>query len=277
MNGEAYIRLSLFFGVLVAMAIWETRMPRRKRMVPRGRRWFANLGIVALNTVLVRILLPTTVVALAVYARANGWGLLNLRPLSLWMTVPLTVIVLDFVIYLQHVMFHAVPLFWRFHRMHHVDLDFDCTTGNRFHPIEIFISMVIKLSAVAALGAPPVGVLIFEILLNGCATFNHSNVFVPLHVDRMLRWFVVTPDMHRVHHSVEEAETNSNFGFSLPWWDRLCGTYCAQPRKGHDGMTVGLNSFRDPEQCHSLPRMLLLPFQGRMSAYVINRRTWRKV
>jgi sterol desaturase/sphingolipid hydroxylase (fatty acid hydroxylase superfamily) len=269
MNTETGIRLSIFFGMLAVMALWEVLAPRRSRAVSRRRRWPSNLGIVVLNTVLVRVLLPTTAVGLAVFAQANGWGLLNLRPLSLWITVPLTVIVMDCVVYFQHVMFHAVPLFWRFHRMHHLDLDFDFTTGNRFHPGEIFLSMLIKLTVIAALGTPPLGVLIFEILLNGCAIFNHSNAFLPLRLDRVLRCFVVTPDMHRVHHSVEYDETNSNFGFNLPWWDRLFGTYRAQPRKGHREMVIGLQTIRDPVKCLSLPRMLLVPFTDHVSAYTI--------
>ncbi len=265
MSHEALIRLSVFFGMLAVMALWEVLAPRRKRTFSRKQRWPANLGIVALNTFLVRVLLPTTGLGLAAFAQARGWGLFNLRLASLWITVPLTILVMDFVIYLQHVLFHAVPLFWRFHRVHHTDPEFDFTTGNRFHPIEIFISMGIKFAVIAALGAPPAGVLVFEILLNACATFNHANAFLPLRVDRVLRWLVVTPDMHRVHHSIEKDETNSNFGFNLPWWDRLFGTYRAHPRKGHLDMTIGLETPRDPEQCLSLPRMLRFPFQPELS------------
>jgi len=261
MNSEALIRLVIFLCMVTAMAVWETKSPRRDRIIPRRKRWPANLGIVFLNTVLVRILLPTTGIGLAALAQSRGWGLFSLGDFPLWVAVPLTILVMDFVIYLQHVLFHAVPLFWRFHRVHHTDPEFDFTTGNRFHPIEIFISMGIKFSVVVALGAPPVGVLIFEVLLNATATFNHANAFLPLHIDRVLRWFIVTPDMHRVHHSIEKDETNSNFGFNLPWWDRLFGTYHAQPRQGHLSMTIGLQTGHDPAWDISLPQVLLSPFK----------------
>jgi len=260
MNPETLIRLSLFVGMLVLMAFWERLAPRRKRIFSRWKRWPANLGIVVLNTLLVRLLIPITAIGLTSVVQANGWGLFHFLPQSLWITVPLTMIIMDFIIYLQHILFHAVPLLWRFHRMHHIDLEFDFTTGNRFHPVEIFLSMAIKLSVIAALGAPPLGILFFEILLNACATFNHSNVFIPLRFDAVLRWIVVTPDMHRVHHSIERDETNSNFGFNLPWWDHLCGTYRAQPRNGHEEMQIGQQTIHDPAQCLSLPGMLLTPF-----------------
>ncbi len=260
MNSEALIRLFIFLGMVTAMAVWETKSPRRKQIIPRKKRWPANLGIVFLNTILGRILLPTTGIGLAALVQSNGWGLFSLWDAPLWVAVPLTILVMDFVIYLQHVLFHSVPLFWRFHRMHHTDPEFDFTTGNRFHPIEILISMGIKFSVIVALGAPPAGVLIFEVLLNATATFNHANAFLPLHIDRVLRWLLVTPDMHRVHHSIEKNETNSNYGFNLPWWDRLFGTYRAQPRKGHLDMTIGLQTGHDPAQDISLSRMLLFPF-----------------
>jgi sterol desaturase/sphingolipid hydroxylase (fatty acid hydroxylase superfamily) len=266
MDYEASVRLSVFFGILMLMALLEILAPRRKRNFSRKKRWPANLGIVVINTILARLLIPTTAIGLAAYAQANGWGLFHFLPRSLWLTVPLSVIILDFVVYLQHILFHAVPALWRLHRMHHIDLDFDFTTGNRFHPVEILLSMAIKLTVIAALGAPPLGVLIFEVLLNACASFNHSNVLIPLHLDRILRWLVVTPDMHRVHHSVEEDETNSNFGFNLPWWDRLCGTYLAQPRMGHQQMEIGVRIFRDPGQCLSLPKMLKSPFSRNANA-----------
>jgi sterol desaturase/sphingolipid hydroxylase (fatty acid hydroxylase superfamily) len=188
-----------------------------------------------------------------------------------WAAVVLSALALDFIIYLQHVMFHAVPAFWRLHMMHHADLDFDVTTGNRFHPIEIILSMVIKTAAIIVLGAPALGVIIFEILLNGTSMFNHGNVRLPLGLDKILRLAVVTPDMHRVHHSVFPFETNSNFGFNFPWWDRLMGTYRAQPSKGHEGMTIGLNQFRDPSRL-TLGHILVMPFVGTVGGYPINRR-----
>jgi sterol desaturase/sphingolipid hydroxylase (fatty acid hydroxylase superfamily) len=183
---------------------------------------------------------------------------------------------MDFIIYLQHVLVHAVPLLWRLHRMHHADLDYDVTTGARFHPIEIILSMLIKFATIVVLGPPVVAVVIFEILLNATAMFNHGNVRLPLGLDRVLRLILVTPDMHRVHHSVEDDEANCNFGFSLPWWDRLFGTYRDQPRGGHEGMTIGIHKFRTPKEASWLPGMLLLPFRGKVSAYTINRRQWSK-
>ena len=204
----------------------------------------------AFNTVVVRLLVPLAPVALALLAAERGWGLLNLVALPFWFEVALSVIVLDFVIYLQHVMFHAVPALWRLHRMHHADLDFDVTTGSRFHPVEILLSVLLKMAAVVVIGPPAAAVLIFEVLLNGTSMFNHGNVRLPVSLDRVLRWFVVTPDMHRVHHSDIPAETNSNFGFNLPWWDRLFGTYRAQPALGHENMTIGLDTFREAGELH---------------------------
>jgi len=210
-------------------------------------------------------------VSMALLAQKSGWGLLNNFVLPYWLEVAVGVIVLDLIIYLQHVMFHTVPVLWRLHMMHHADLDFDVTTGLRFHPIEMILSMGIKLSAVVLMGSPAVAVLIFEVLLNATSMFNHGNIRLPSSVDRVLRFFVVTPDMHRVHHSVVIRETNSNFGFNLPWWDRLLGTYRDQPASGHEGMTIGLSQFRDAKRL-TLPWMLALPFIGKPGEYAINRR-----
>ncbi len=268
---ELAIRLSFFLGIFAVMALWEVLMPRRRRAVSRWVRWPSNLGVVALNTVLLRVLTPTAAVGLALLAGERGWGLFNIASVPYGLAVPLTVVLLDLAIYLQHVMFHAVPALWRLHRMHHADLDFDVTTGARFHPIEILLSMAIKLAVVAALGPPAVAVLIFEVLLNGTAMFNHGNVRIPPGIDRVLRWFVVTPEMHRVHHSVIPQETNSNFGFNLPWWDRLLGTYRAQPADGHEGMTIGIAQFRTPRDLW-LDLMLVQPFRGGTGDYPISRR-----
>jgi sterol desaturase/sphingolipid hydroxylase (fatty acid hydroxylase superfamily) len=194
--------------------------------------------------------------------------------MPVWLTVPLAVIAMDFVIWLQHVMVHAVPALWRLHKVHHADLDYDLTTGARFHPIEIGLSMLVKFATIAVLGPPVLAVVIFETLLNATAMFNHGNIRLPAGVDRVLRWFVVTPDMHRVHHSVEDDETNSNFGFNLPWWDRLFGTYRAQPRAGHEQMTIGIHGRRDAHEVARLPGMLMLPFRGEVQGYAINRRRW---
>lgn len=268
---EPYIRLGAFGGVFAVMAIWELVGPRRKQAFGRARRWPNNLGVVVANTLLVRLVFPTTAVGLALVAEAHGWGLFNTITVPIWIAVVSSVVILDLAIYLQHVLFHAVPALWRLHRMHHADLEFDVTTGLRFHPIEILLSMVIKLTVVAALGIPVLAVLIFEVLLNATSMFNHSNVRIPLGLDNVLRWLVVTPDMHRVHHSILARETNSNFGFNLPWWDRLFGTYRAQPEAGHDAMTIGIEQFRDPRELR-LDRMLLQPFRGDVGRYPLGRR-----
>lgn len=259
---EPALRLSAFIAVLTLMAAWEVVAPRRVRSLPRAARWPANLGIVVLNTVLVRLLLPTAAVGVALSAEAHGWGLFNHYALPSWAALVGGIVLLDLVIYLQHVMFHAVPALWRLHRMHHADLDIDVTTGARFHPVEILLSMLIKFAAIAALGVTPAAVVLFEVLLNATSMFNHANARIPRAIEPVLRWLIVTPDMHRVHHSIERDETDSNFGFNLPLWDRLFGTYRAQPRAGHPAMTIGIPDFRDPGQCSRLPGMLALPFRG---------------
>src|SRR6516164_7858693 len=253
------------------MAIWEFIGPRRIQTIGRGWRWPNNLGVVVVDTLLVRILFPTTAVGLALIAGAQGLGLFNMVQLPAWIGVVASVILLDLAIYFQHVLFRAVPTLWRLHRMHHADLDIDVSTGLRFHPIEILLSMVIKLAVVVALGAPATAVLMFELLLNTTSMFNHSNVRIPERFDAALRWLVVTPDMHRVHHSSLSRETNSNFGFSLPWWDRLFGTYRAQPAAGHEAMTIGIEQFRDPREL-GLDRMLLQPFRGEAGRYPLGER-----
>jgi sterol desaturase/sphingolipid hydroxylase (fatty acid hydroxylase superfamily) len=256
---EALLRVGFFLGVLVLMMALEAAFPRRVRSVSRSRRWPGNLGIVVLDSLIVRALVPMAAVGVAMIAEAKGWGLFNALGAPLVWATLLTVLVLDLVIYLQHVVFHAVPALWRLHRMHHADLDIDVTTGARFHPIEILLSMIIKMAAVAALGAPAIGVVIFEVLLNATSMFNHANLNLPRSLDRVLRWLVVTPDMHRVHHSAIRRETDSNFGFNLPWWDHLLGTYRDQPEKGHEDMTIGLPIFRDPGASR-LDKLLIQPF-----------------
>jgi sterol desaturase/sphingolipid hydroxylase (fatty acid hydroxylase superfamily) len=268
---EPLIRLGCFAGVLLLMALWEFLAPRRRMTVSRPARWGSNLGLTALNTLAVRFLVPLGAVGVAVLSEERGWGLLNNISLPAWLAAVLAVIALDLIIYLQHVMFHAVPLLWRLHMVHHADLDFDATTGVRFHTIEILLSMGIKMGAVVLLGAPAVGVVAFEVLLNATSLFNHGNVWLPAWLDRLLRLFVVTPEMHRVHHSVIPRETNSNFGFNLPWWDFLFGTYKAQPAEGHEDMTIGLEQVRDEQKADRLHWMLLLPFLGRTGEYPVNR------
>ena len=229
---EQIIRLSFFFGVLTVVAVWEAITPRRMLTDSKGRRWLANLSLVVIDTAVVRFLLPVLSVGLALIAQEHGWGVLNNIMLPIWIKIVLAVAALDFVIYLQHVLFHFLPILWRLHRMHHTDLDIDVTTGNRFHPIEIVISAGIKLGAVALIGPPAAAVVAFEVALNATSQFNHGNIRIPETLDRWLRLVVVTPDMHRVHHSIIPRETNSNFGFNLPWWDRPCGTYRSQPELG---------------------------------------------
>ena len=271
---EPVIRLGAFGGVFVVMAAWELLGPRRRQAIGRGSRWPGNLGVVVVNTALLRLLFPVTAVGLALVAEAGGWGLLHLVAVPAWAAIIAAVVILDLAIYLQHVLFHAVPALWRLHRMHHADLEIDVTTGLRFHPIEILLSMLIKFAVVAALGAPAVSVLIFEVLLNATSMFNHGNVQFPAWLDRIVRWIVVTPDMHRVHHSILARETNSNFGFNLPWWDRLFGTYRAQPEAGQLGMTIGIDAFRDPRELR-LDRMLVQPWRGDTGRYPLGGRSER--
>ncbi|GFE58681.1 sterol desaturase family protein [Geobacter sp. AOG1] len=260
MGHETSIRLTFFCGVFVVIALWELVAPRRRLTTCKGARWFANLVMVGLDTAIVRLLFPTLPVGIALLAEQRGWGILNITGIPLGTRVIAGVVLLDFVIYLQHVLFHNLPLLWRIHRMHHTDLDLDVTSGNRFHPLEIIISLGIKLAAILLTGAPALAVLAFEIILNATSMFNHGNITIPQPVDHWLRKLVVTPDMHRVHHSIIPRETNSNYGFNLPWWDRLCGTYRDQPDGGHEGMTIGLKEFRDPRAL-TLPRLLILPFK----------------
>jgi sterol desaturase/sphingolipid hydroxylase (fatty acid hydroxylase superfamily) len=268
---EPTLRLTAFGAIFAGMAVWEVLAPRRAQMIGRLRRWPANLAIVVANTLLVRLAFPVAAVGMALSAEAHGWGLFAVLEAPAWFAIPASVLLLDLAIYFQHVLFHAVPVLWRLHRMHHADLDFDVTTGARFHPIEILLSMAIKLGIVAALGTPAIAVLLFEVLLNGTSMFNHANVRLSARLDRAMRWLVVTPDMHRVHHSVVPRETNSNFGFNLPWWDRLFGTYRAQPAAGHEGMTIGIEQFRDPGELR-LDRMLLQPFRDDDRLYPLGRR-----
>lgn len=271
------VRLASFLGIFLVMALWEVLSPRRTRSTSKRVRWSSNLILVVLNSVLVRLIFPAAAVGAAALAAARGWGLLNQTMISSRLSegerLLVALIALDLTIYLQHVMLHAVPVLWRVHRVHHADLDLDVTTGLRFHPLEILLSVLIKIAAVVLLGASAAAVVLFEVLLNATSMFNHGNVRLPAPADRVLRWLLVTPDMHRVHHSMEEDETNSNFGFNLTWWDRLFGTYRSQPRAGN-AMTVGIRTFRRPRWCTWLPGMLAIPFIGDVAGYAINRRSW---
>jgi sterol desaturase/sphingolipid hydroxylase (fatty acid hydroxylase superfamily) len=268
---ELPIRLGAFLGVFAVMAAWELLAPRRRQAFRRLERWPGNLGAVAVGALLVRLVIPTTAVGLALLAEAKGWGIFHAAAPPPVLAVVLSVVALDLAIYFQHVLSHAVPALWRLHRMHHADLAFDVTTGVRFHPLEILLSMAVKLTVIAALGTPAAAVLIFEVLLNATSMFNHANLRLPAPLDRALRWVVVTPDMHRVHHSIRRQETDSNFGFNLPWWDRLFGTYRAQPADGHEGMTIGIEQFRTRRDLR-LDRMLIQPWLGAASGYAANQR-----
>jgi sterol desaturase/sphingolipid hydroxylase (fatty acid hydroxylase superfamily) len=270
MAQEPLIRLIFFFGTFGIMALWEELSPSRPLSISKPLRWASNLGLVVLNTVLLRALFPLAAVGFAAIAAKQGWGLFNILDLPDWMAIVLSVMALDFIIYLQHLMFHALPPLWRLHKVHHADRDFDVTTGLRFHPLEILLSMGIKIAAVLLLGSPAVAVLIFEVLLNATSMFNHGNVSLPFPLDRLLRWFVVTPDMHRVHHSVIPYETNRNYGFNLTWWDYLFGTYLDLPSMGNQGMTIGLSEYQKTLRGAQLPWMLLLPFGSQPDPHSID-------
>ena len=262
MSSEDAIRLGIFALVFIAIACWETLAPRRHLNFSRNIRWSSNIGMSLLNQLVLRLCFPVLLVGLAVAVQQRQWGLFNLVEMPEVLAIALCLLLLDLAIYVQHVVFHRVPWLWRLHRVHHSDLDFDVTTAVRFHPFEIVLSMLIKMALVLLLGVPPLAVLIFEVVLSLTALFNHGNIFIPVKFDRILRWGLVTPDMHRVHHSAETAETNSNFGFNLPWWDYLFKTYRPQPGKGHEEMTVGLDDFRRGDKL-LLPALLLQPFRKR--------------
>jgi len=258
---EMIIRLAAFGVFFTAFALWELAAPRRGLSIGRARRWPNNIGILLADILTVRVLVPTAAVGASLYAAGNGLGLINYLHLRLSAAALIGFLALDLAIYLQHVVFHKVPVLWRLHRMHHADLDIDVTTGVRFHPLEILISLFIKMAVILALGIPVVAVILFEVVLNVTSMFNHSNASMPAWLDRTLRFILVTPDMHRVHHSILRNETDSNFGFNLPWWDRLFGTYRAQPEAGHTGMTIGIPIFRDPGELR-IDRMLTQPFRN---------------
>jgi len=269
-KNEWLIRLGFFFGILLIMFLWELLAPRRLLTTPKRTRWFSNLGLVLIDSVTVRLVFPTALAGIALIAQQRGWGLFNQFSLPSLVKIIFSILILDFVIYLQHAMFHVIPLFWRLHLVHHTDMDIDVTTGVRFHPIEIILSMGIKMIVVILTGAPPLAVLIFEIVLNGTSMFNHGNVRYSQNMDAILRLLVVTPEMHRVHHSTIRWESNSNLGFNFPWWDRLFGTYRPQPTKGHLEMTIGLDQYKEPQKL-TLPWLIILPFIGKLGKYPMTR------
>jgi len=267
---EPAIRLGFFFGILIIMFLWELIAPRRHLIATKSPRWFSNLGLVLIDSVIARLALQAGLAGVAFLAQQRGWGLFNQFELSALLKIVFSVLILDLAIYLQHVMFHSAPLLWRLHMVHHSDMDIDVTTGVRFHPIEILLSLGIKMVVVVLMGAPPASVLIFEIILNGTSMFNHGNVRYPQPIDSILRLIVVTPEMHRVHHSTIRWETNSNLGFNFPWWDRLFGTYRPQPAKGHLEMTIGLDQYKEPQKLTFL-WLFALPFIGKMGKYPMTR------
>ncbi len=260
MELESLIRLGAFTGGFLLFAVWEILHARRERPTGRKFRWPGNLGITVVNTFVLRLLFSTAAVGTAAAVYGAGYGALAVYPLPYWLQIVGTVLFLDFTVYIQHVLFHILPLLRRIHRMHHIEQELDVTTGLRFHPFEMVLSTLLKMGAVAALGAPPLGVMLFEVILNFTAMFNHANIYFSPRIDAVFRLLVVTPDMHRVHHSVYRDERNSNYGFSIPWWDRLLGTYRAQPRGGHLEMMLGYPGFAG-HRINSFPHLLLHPFQ----------------
>lgn len=261
---ESGLRLGVFLAVFLVMALAEAWRPKRRLSYDKGSRWLTNLTIVALDSILVRLMaaltVPLAAVAAAVYAQRQGIGLFNWLDWPVWLEMLIAFIVLDFAIWLQHLASHKVPMLWRLHQMHHADVDFDVTTAIRFHPVEIALSMLWKIICVFALGPAPEAVVLFEIVLNACAMFNHANIALPAGVDRILRLVLVTPDMHRVHHSIQHHEHDSNYGFNLSIWDRIFRTYTPQPEKGHDGMTIGLPPYQNADPTR-LAWSLSLPFR----------------
>lgn len=261
-NG-AIIHFCVLVFFIISMGVWESVAPRRKLIMARWQRWRSNLGILITGTLLMRLIFPAAAVGAAVIASKYEWGIFNQVSLPDWLAVLVCLLILDVAIYWQHVASHAMPWLWQLHKVHHADLDIDLTTGLRFHPLEILLSMLYKYVVIFLLGAPVLAVLIFEIVLNASAVFNHANVRLARKLDRNLRWFMVTPDMHRVHHSIKVYETDSNFGFNLSIWDRLFGSYRNQPEGGHENMIIGIEQIRNPEQ-NRYVTMLLFPFNSKL-------------
>ena len=268
---ESYIRLGSFLGIFALLTIWEISSPKRELLHLRRFRWFSNIGLIVISSVLVRFILPTAAVGVALHVEQDNLGFLNHFDMPFAIHFFLAFILMDLAIYFQHVMFHALPMFWRFHRVHHSDLDCDITTGLRFHPFEMVISILFKFVVIISIGVPVLAVVIFEIILNAASMFTHSNIKMPLAIERIVRWFFVTPDMHRIHHSINENETNSNFGFFISIWDGLFGTYIKDPEKGHTNMQIGLRRFRKPKW-QNLRWLIYLPFVSDIKGYAINKR-----
>lgn len=273
---ETIIRLGSFFGIFALLAIWEISSPKRQLLNLRRFRWFSNIGLIVISNVLIRFIIPTAAVGIAVHAEQEQLGFLyHIEKLPELMHFILAFILMDLAIYFQHIMFHALPMFWRFHRVHHSDLDCDITTGVRFHPFEIILSILFKFVVIISIGAPVLAVVIFEVILNAASMFTHSNIKIPAKIESITRWVIVTPDMHRIHHSIDESETNSNFGFFISIWDRLFGTYIKTPTKGHEQMEIGLQDFREPKW-QNLRWLIYLPFVSKITSYAINKRQYKK-
>jgi sterol desaturase/sphingolipid hydroxylase (fatty acid hydroxylase superfamily) len=260
-QNEATLRLSFFLTIFAVMAIWEVLSPKRKLLLPKIDRWLNNIGLMVINTMALRLVFPVAAVGLAIWLETQNQGLLNKIELPLWLEIIFGLLLLDLLIYFQHRIFHSVPILWQLHKVHHADLDFDVTTGARFHTLEILISMLIKMAAIYVLGVPAVAVLAFETLLNASSMFNHGNIRIPNHIDKMVRYVFVTPDMHRIHHSRIQKEANSNYGFSISTWDRLFKTYTSKPNKGHVGMDIGISENQSHHQTNRLDGMMLMPFR----------------
>jgi sterol desaturase/sphingolipid hydroxylase (fatty acid hydroxylase superfamily) len=252
----------IFLLVLLVLLIFEIVNPRRRLYYSKKRRWLTNFALSVSNSIILSVLLPFVGIGAAVIIQKNGWGLFNLLDLADWFSIPLYLLLFDLIIYLQHRIFHKVDFLWKLHRMHHTDLDYDVSTGIRFHPLSILISSLVKLVLILALGPPVIAVLISEILLNATSMFNHSNWHIPKRLDAVLRLILVTPDVHRVHHSTNPDEHSNNFGFNFPWWDRLFGTYRAQPTMGHDSMQIGIEDFNDQRSIEFFPA-LAQPFNDK--------------
>ncbi|WP_417689148.1 sterol desaturase family protein [Pseudidiomarina sp.] len=261
MAAEIWWRLGCFVGVLTLMLLWERAQPKRQALLPARKRWPANLGIVVINTIALRLLIPAGAIGAAVWAQSSSYGALQQVAWPLWLTGIIGFLLLDCAIYWQHRLFHRIPLLWRIHRMHHADTDFDTTTGLRFHPIEIVLSMLIKIGVVVIFGIAPTTVLVFEIVLNATSLFNHGNVALPGRLEKPIRALIVTQEMHRIHHSQLQRETDSNFSFNLSLWDRLFGSYTAQPRKGSDGIDIGLQEYPASHDSTKLSYLLAIPFR----------------
>ncbi len=258
---EPIIRLSFFVSILLLMSLFEYIIPKKELLLSKFKRWSNNISIIVVNSFLLKFIFASSIITISIYTTENKIGLLNLFEISFFFSVILSIILLDLIIYFQHRLFHKIDFFWKFHKVHHSDMDFDVTTGLRFHPIEIIISMLIKMISVFIIGVPIIAIVIFEIILSSLSMFNHSNIKLPAILDKRLRYFIVTPDMHRIHHSIHNEELNSNYGFNISLWDRIFSSYTNKPKNGYEKMTIGLKEFYDENKTVSILNILSLPFR----------------